>query len=167
MYGICRLHYLRELNLSFNRILSIEGLKECTPLRYLNLEGNSIKNIEHLNSNINLEYLNLGDNAISSISDISFLRNLKATIKIIISISYSTINFHVISINLQELYLHGNTLTHLRHCDKYLPQSLEVLTLAKNNINDLNEICTLSHLNNLSSITVNDNPCVAMTAGGE
>ncbi|XP_075152042.1 centrosomal protein 97kDa [Haematobia irritans] len=141
MYGICRLHCLRELNLSFNGILSIEGLKECVHLRFLNLEGNNIKNIEHLNTNTKLEYLNLAENSIGSISDISFLKCLK------------------------ELYLHGNRLTHLRQCDKYLPQSLEILTLAKNNISDLNEICTLTHLNNLNSLTISENPCVSMTAG--
>ncbi|XP_030383587.1 centrosomal protein of 97 kDa [Scaptodrosophila lebanonensis] len=141
MYGVCRLHCLRELNLSFNGILSIEGLKECLHLRVLNLEGNNIKTIEHLNTNINLECLNLAENSIGSISDISFLRNLR------------------------ELNLHGNRLTHLRQCDKYLPASLETLTLAKNNILDLNEICTLSHLNNLQSISITENPCVNMTLG--
>jgi len=141
MYGVCRLHCLRELNLSFNGILSIEGLKECLHLRELNLEGNNIKTIEHLNTNVNLEYLNLADNSIGSISDISFLRCLR------------------------ELYLHGNRLTHLRQCDKYLPVSLETLTLAKNSINDLNEICTLSHLSKLQSLSINDNPCVTMTLG--
>ncbi|KAH8248907.1 hypothetical protein KR032_004227, partial [Drosophila birchii] len=139
MYGVCRLHCLRELNLSFNGILSIEGLKECIHLRVLNLEGNNIKTIEHLNTNVNLECLNLADNSIGSISDVSYLRNLK------------------------ELYLHGNRLTHLRQCDKYLPTSLETLTLAKNGITDLNEICTLSHLCNLLSISISDNPCVHMT----
>ncbi|XP_017110692.1 centrosomal protein of 97 kDa isoform X1 [Drosophila elegans] len=139
MYGVCRLHCLRELNLSFNGILSIEGLKDCNHLRVLNLEGNNIKTIEHLNTNVNLESLNLAENSICSISDMSFLRNLK------------------------ELYLHGNRLTHLRLCDKYLPTSLETLTLAKNGINDLNEICTLSHLSNLLSISITDNPCVNMT----
>ncbi|EDX03674.1 GD23262 [Drosophila simulans] len=139
MYGVCRLHCLRELNLSFNGILSIEALKECIHLRVLNLEGNNIKTIEHLNTNVNLECLNLADNSIGSISDMSYLRNLK------------------------ELYLHGNRLTHLRQCDKSLPTSLETLTLAKNSINDLNEICTLSHLSNLLSISIADNPCVTMT----
>ncbi|KAH8282655.1 hypothetical protein KR054_008986, partial [Drosophila jambulina] len=139
MYGVCRLHCLRELNLSFNGILSIEGLKECIHLRVLNLEGNNIKTIEHLNTNVNLECLNLAENSIGSISDVSYLRNLK------------------------ELYLHGNRLTHLRQCDKYLPTSLETLTLAKNGITDLNEICTLSHLCNLLSISISDNPCVHMT----
>ncbi|XP_064540896.1 centrosomal protein of 97 kDa [Drosophila montana] len=141
MFGVCRLHCLRELNLSFNGILSIEGLKECVHLRVLNLEGNNIKTIEHLNTNVNLECLNLADNRIGSISDVSYLRSLR------------------------ELNLHGNRLTHLRQCDKYLPVSLETLTLAKNNINDLNEICTLSHLCNLQSITLSENPCVNMTLG--
>lgn len=68
---------------------------------------------------------------------------------------------------LQELYLHGNRLSHLRQCDKYLPLSLETLTLAKNNISDLNEICTLAHLCCLNSITISENPCVSMTANTE
>lgn len=141
MYGVCRLHCLRELNLSFNGILSIEGLKDCVHLRVLNLEGNNIKTIEHLNTNVNLEVLNLAENSIGSISDVSYLRSLR------------------------ELNLHGNRLTHLRQCDKYLPTSLETLTLAKNNINDLNEICTLSHLSNLLSLSIMENPCVIMTLG--
>ncbi|XP_037959505.1 centrosomal protein of 97 kDa isoform X2 [Teleopsis dalmanni] len=143
MYGVCRLHCLRELNLSFNGILSIEGLKDCIHLRQLNLEGNNIKTIEHLNSNVKLEHLNLAENSIGSISDISHLKCLK------------------------ELHLYGNRLTHLRQCDKHLPQSLEILTLAKNNINDLNEICTLSNLTHLQSITISENPCLTMTAGAD
>ncbi|XP_055546489.1 uncharacterized protein LOC129730911 [Wyeomyia smithii] len=139
MYGVCRLHCLRELNLSYNGILTIEGLKDLIHLTHLNLEGNNIKTIEHLNTNTNLESLNLSENSIAILSDISFLKNLK------------------------DLYLNGNRVAHLRQCDKYLPQSLETFTLAKNNISDLNEICTLSHLNNLNSITIADNPCVQMT----
>ncbi|EAA13846.4 AGAP010180-PA, partial [Anopheles gambiae str. PEST] len=138
MYGVCRLHCLRELNLSYNGILTIEGLKDLVYLTHLNLECNNIKTIEHLNTNVNLQYLNLSENSITSVSDISYLKNLK------------------------ELYLNGNRISHLRQCDKHLPQSLETLTLAKNNIADLNEICTLSHLNNLNSITIADNPCVQM-----
>uniref|UniRef100_A0A182N8M2 Centrosomal protein of 97 kDa n=1 Tax=Anopheles dirus TaxID=7168 RepID=A0A182N8M2_9DIPT len=138
MYGVCRLHCLRELNLSYNGILTIEGLKDLVYLTHLNLECNNIKTIEHLNTNVNLQYLNLSENSITSVADISYLKNLK------------------------ELFLNGNRISHLRQCDKHLPQSLETLTLAKNNIADLNEICTLSHLNNLNSITITDNPCVQM-----
>ncbi|KAL5278999.1 CEP97 family protein [Megaselia abdita] len=143
MYGVCRLHCLKELNLSFNGILTIEGLKELIHLQHLNLEGNNVKTIEHLQTNTKLETLNLSENNIASISDISFLKCLK------------------------QLNLHGNRLTHLRQCEKYLPNSLETLTLSKNNIPDLNEICTLSHLCNLNSIAINDNPCVQMISGSD
>ncbi|XP_059618177.1 centrosomal protein of 97 kDa isoform X2 [Phlebotomus argentipes] len=139
MYGVCRLHCLRELNLSYNGILTIEGLKELAQLTHLNLQGNHIKTIEHLNTNTRLEHLNLAENSIGSISDASFLKNLK------------------------ELFLNGNRISHLRQCDKYLPVSLETLTLAKNNISDLSEISTLSGLCNLHSISISDNPCVQMT----
>ncbi|CAH1709153.1 unnamed protein product [Chironomus riparius] len=138
MYGVSRLHNLRELNLSYNGILTIEALKECLHLTHLNLEGNSIKTIEHLNTNLKLEYLNLGENSIGIVSDISFLKQLK------------------------ELYLHSNRISHLRQCEKYLPTSLEILTLNKNNIADLNEISALSNLANLTSITIADNLCVQM-----
>lgn len=77
MYGVSRLHNLRELNLGYNGILTIEALKECIHLTHLNLEGNSIKTIEHLNTNLKLEFLNLGENSIGIISDISFLKQLK------------------------------------------------------------------------------------------
>lgn len=59
--------------------------------------------------------------------------------------------------------MHGNRITHLRQCEKYLPISLEILSLAKNRLTDLNEICSLSHLCNLESFSINDNPCVQMT----
>lgn len=79
MYGVCRLHHLRELNLSYNGILTIEGLKELSQLVHLNLEGNNIKTIEHLNANLKLEILNLSENSIGNITDISFLKNLKVS----------------------------------------------------------------------------------------
>jgi len=76
MYGVCRLHNLIDLNLSYNGILTIEGVKE---LIYLNLEGNNIKVIEHLNANTKLEVINLSENSIGSISDVSYLKFLKVS----------------------------------------------------------------------------------------
>lgn len=163
MYGVCRLHCLRELNLSYNGILTIEGLKDLVYLTHLNLECNNIKTIEHLNTNVNLQYLNLSENSITSVSDISYLKNLKVcSIRCTPDSGSLFVPFNIVLLFLQELYLNGNRISHLRQCDKHLPQSLETLTLAKNNIADLNEICTLSHLNNLNSITIADNPCVQM-----
>lgn len=77
MYGVSRLSQLRELDLSYNGILTIEALNALVHLTHLNLEGNSIKSIEHFNTNLKLEYLNLAENSIGIISDISFLKHLK------------------------------------------------------------------------------------------
>lgn len=138
MYGVCRLHNLRELNLSYNGILTIEGLKELTQLRRLTLAGNNIKTIEHLTTNLQLQYVNLNDNSITNVGDLSHLRELR------------------------ELHLSGNRISHLRQCDKYLPVQLEVLDLGRNNLTDLNEICTLVGLTSLNAIVIADNPCVQM-----
>ncbi|GLV35163.1 Centrosomal protein 97kDa [Carabus blaptoides fortunei] len=139
MYGICRLHALHTLNLAHNGILTIEGLKELIHLKYLCLAGNNIKTIEHLHTNINVEHLDLSENSISHISDLSFLKNLK------------------------ELLLNGNRIGHLRQCERYLPTSLVTLTLASNNLTDLNEISQLVQLSNLTNFSIASNPCVTMT----
>lgn len=139
MYGVCRLHNLRDLNLSYNGILTIEGLKELQHLRRLSLAGNNIKTIEHLNTNLRLQYLNLNENNITNVGDLSYLRELK------------------------ELHLNGNRITHLRQCDKHLPPQLEMVDLGKNNITDLNEICSLVGLTVLNAVVIADNPCVQMT----
>ncbi|XP_018564870.1 centrosomal protein of 97 kDa isoform X2 [Anoplophora glabripennis] len=139
MYGVCRLHSLHTLNLAHNGILTIEGLKELVSLKWLCLAGNSIKTIEHLQTNVNLEYLDLSENSITHITDLSFLKNLK------------------------ELFLHKNKINHLSQCDRFLPTSLTTLTLAHNNITDLNEISRLVNLVNLTKISLANNPCVNMT----
>ncbi|XP_044254240.1 centrosomal protein of 97 kDa isoform X2 [Tribolium madens] len=136
MYGVCRLHSLHTLNLAHNGILTIEGLKELVNLKWLCLAGNSIKTIEHLNTNTNLEHLDLSENNITHINDLSFLKDLK------------------------ELLLHNNKINHLRQSDRFLPTSLITLTLANNNIEDLNEISQLVNLVNLQNISIANNPCV-------
>lgn len=109
MYGVHRLHLLQELNLSNNKILTIEGLKELTQLKHLNLQGNTIKSIEHLNTNQQLEYLNLAENAIGSISDISMLKQLKVR-KICDAINTSLIRLFLFEAQLRldcSLCFHG------------------------------------------------------------
>lgn len=77
MYCVGRLQNLRELNLSYNQIITLEGTKDLIHLKHLNLEGNNIKTIEHLHTNTKLEYLNLAENSIGIITDLSFLKCLK------------------------------------------------------------------------------------------
>nr|CAD7405249.1 unnamed protein product [Timema poppensis] len=97
------------------------------------------KTIEHLNTNLNLEHLDLSENSISHISDLSYLKNIK------------------------ELLLHNNHISQLRQCERYLPPSLVTLTLATNNLTDLNEMSHLAHLTNLREFSLANNPCVTMT----
>ncbi|XP_072018900.1 centrosomal protein of 97 kDa-like isoform X2 [Amphiura filiformis] len=138
MNGVSRLHTLRVLNMPNNSIQSIEGLRELTQLEWLNLSGNSIKGIDHLNTNVKLRHLDLSDNSISSISDISMLKELKT------------------------LLLHGNILTTLRSIPAYFPTSLEILSLAENEISDLTEVSYMSCLTHLKQLSIMNNPCVLM-----
>ncbi|XP_012288147.1 centrosomal protein of 97 kDa [Orussus abietinus] len=139
MYGVSKLHNLVTLNLANNSILTIEGIKELTNLQTLCLAGNNIKSIEHLHTNTKLVHLDLSENGISHISDISYLHNLK------------------------ELFLHNNRIITLWQCERYLPVSLETLTLANNNIADLNEMSHLASLTNLVNFSFANNPCVSRT----
>ncbi|XP_074641154.1 uncharacterized protein LOC141898898 isoform X2 [Tubulanus polymorphus] len=139
MAGLSKLLSLTVLNLPNNSIVTIEGLKPLINLQWLNLSGNSIKVIDHIQTNINLHHLDLSDNSISTISDISFLKNLKT------------------------LLLHGNIITSLKFVPSYLPNSVNILSLAENEINDLNEVMNLSSLSYLEQLSVMNNPCVTMT----
>ncbi|XP_063991866.1 uncharacterized protein LOC135170203 isoform X2 [Diachasmimorpha longicaudata] len=139
MYGVSKLHNLVTLNLANNGILTIEGIKDMPNLTTLCLAGNNVKSIEHLHTNMKLEHLDLSENSISHVSDISYLRNLK------------------------ELFLHNNRIITLRQCERYLPTSLETLTLANNNITDLNEMSHLGSLTSLINFSIANNPCVSAT----
>jgi centrosomal protein CEP97 len=43
MYSLSRMYSLRQLDLSFNGITTIEGLRELVHLEWLSLSGNNIK----------------------------------------------------------------------------------------------------------------------------
>ncbi|XP_060069626.1 uncharacterized protein LOC132549692 [Ylistrum balloti] len=140
MTGVGKLTNLTVLNLPNNSIVAVEGLKELVQLEWLNLSGNSIKAIENLNSNITLGHLDLSDNSISSLSDITHLRSLRT------------------------LLLHGNILTSLRTVPQHFPKSVVILSLAENEIGDINEVMYLSCLPYLEQLSLTNNPCVLMTA---
>ncbi|XP_039294976.1 centrosomal protein of 97 kDa isoform X3 [Nilaparvata lugens] len=139
MHAVSGLPHLVRLDLSHNNILHIEGLKDLGHLKWLNLSGNNIKTIEHLHTNTLLEHLDLSENSISHISNMALLTKLKA------------------------LYLHKNHISQLLHCELYLPPSLVTLTLASNNLVDLNEVSHLVHLTNLREFSITGNPCATMT----
>ncbi|XP_019647796.1 PREDICTED: LOW QUALITY PROTEIN: uncharacterized protein LOC109488084 [Branchiostoma belcheri] len=140
MVGVSQLPYLRVLNLPNNSIVTIEGLKQLQQLEWLNLSGNSIKDLSPLSPCMGLTHLDVSDNSISSIADLSRLTGLKT------------------------LLLHGNILTTLRSVPSNLPPYINILSLAENEISDLNEVSYLLCLRHLEQLSVMNNPCVLISA---
>ncbi|XP_062982941.1 centrosomal protein of 97 kDa [Elgaria multicarinata webbii] len=139
MIGIAKLTQLRVLNLPHNSIGYVEGLKDLVQLEWLNLAGNNLKTIDQINGCTSLQHLDLSDNNVSQIGDISKLLSLKT------------------------LLLHGNIITSLRTAPACLPQGLAILSLAENEIRDLNEISFLAFLPDLEQLSIMNNPCVMAT----
>nr|XP_045004405.1 centrosomal protein of 97 kDa isoform X2 [Jaculus jaculus] len=139
MMGVSKLTQLRVLNLPHNSIGNVEGLKELVHLEWLNLAGNNLKAMEQINSCAALQHLDLSDNSIPQIGDLSKLTSLKT------------------------LLLHGNIITSLRMAPSYLPRSLAILSLAENEIRDLNEVSFLASLSELEQLSIMNNPCVMAT----
>ncbi|XP_053901211.1 centrosomal protein of 97 kDa isoform X1 [Malaclemys terrapin pileata] len=139
MMGVAKLTQLRVLNLPHNSIGYVEGLKDLVHLEWLNLAGNNLKTIDQINSCSSLQHLDLSDNNIPQIGDLSKLLSLKT------------------------LLLHGNIITSLRMAPVCLPQSLTILSLAENEIRDLNEISFLASFPELEQLSIMNNPCVMAT----
>ncbi|XP_076838525.1 centrosomal protein of 97 kDa [Brachyhypopomus gauderio] len=139
MMGVSKLTSLKVLNLPNNSIGYIEGLKDLMHLEWLNLAGNNIKIIEQLNSCVALQHLDLSDNNISHTGDLSKLFALKT------------------------LLLHGNIITTLRSVPCHFPPNLSILSLAENEIRDLNEVSYLAPLYNIEQLSIMSNPCVMST----
>ncbi|XP_040912754.1 centrosomal protein of 97 kDa [Toxotes jaculatrix] len=139
MMGVSRLTELRVLNLPNNSIGYIEGLRDLPHLNWLNLSGNNIKVIEQLSNCVSLQHLDLSDNNISTIGDLTKLVALKT------------------------LLLHGNSITTLRTVPAHLPAHLSILSLAENEIRDLNEVSYLAPLHELEQLSIMSNPCVMAT----
>ncbi|XP_069724529.1 centrosomal protein of 97 kDa isoform X2 [Phaenicophaeus curvirostris] len=139
MMGVAKLTKLRVLNLPHNSIGYVEGLKDLVYLEWLNLAGNNLKAIEQINCCASLQHLDLSDNNIAQLGDLSKLTSLKT------------------------LLLHGNIITSLRTAPVCLPQNLTVLSLAENEIRDLNEVSFLACLHQLEQLSIMNNPCVMAT----
>ncbi|KAG9492393.1 hypothetical protein GDO78_000737 [Eleutherodactylus coqui] len=139
MMGVSKLVYLRVLNLPHNSIGYVEGLKDLVHLEWLNLAGNNLKAIDQINNCTSLQHLDLSDNNISQIGDLSKLSCLKTFL------------------------LHGNNITSLRTASTSLPQNLSILSLAENEIRDLNEVSFLAGLADLEQLSIMNNPCVMAT----
>ncbi|KAM5180165.1 centrosomal protein of 97 kDa [Mantella aurantiaca] len=139
MMGVSKLIHLQVLNLPHNSIGYVEGLKFLVHLEWLNLAGNNLKVMDQINICTSLKHLDLSDNNISQIGDLSKLLRLRT------------------------LLLHGNNITSLRTASACLPKCLAILSLAENEIRDLNEVSFLAGLTNLEQLSIMNNPCVMAT----
>lgn len=115
------------------------------------LSSFAIKVIEQLNNCASLQHLDLSDNNISSVGDLNKLIKLKVSVRTSRSfvegkqtIAGAIINQEVFFSFPKTLLLHGNSITTLRTVPAHLPASLSILSLAENEIRDLNEVSAFS-----------------------
>uniref|UniRef100_A0A8C4SRX5 Centrosomal protein of 97 kDa n=1 Tax=Erpetoichthys calabaricus TaxID=27687 RepID=A0A8C4SRX5_ERPCA len=120
----------------FHRQFTTGTFKECMHSFSFLVKAKNFKVIEQMNHCVALKHLDLSDNNISQIGDLSKLSSLKT------------------------LLLHGNSITTLRQVPTHLPTGLSILSLAENEIRDLNEVSYLGSLPELEQLSIMSNPCV-------
>lgn len=74
------------INVSFNKLRSLNGLENCVNLKFLNLTGNSITSVHGIGLLQNLKELLLAYNQLSQIKEMGTLKNLS-----ILDLSYNKI----------------------------------------------------------------------------
>lgn len=134
---------VKSLNLSLSKdggkkFRYIENLDKCVKLEVLNLSYNLIAKIEKVDKLLRLRELNLSYNKISKIEG---LENM---------------------FNLQKLNLAGNEIEHIPVWFAKKLKSLRVLSLKGNKISSLQDVSKLKPLQDLTSLTLTDNPIAAL-----
>ena len=66
---LCSLKMLQRLDLSYNRIRSLEGIHGAVQLRELNISGNFLSTLDHLSGLAHLEQIYAMDNFVESKSE--------------------------------------------------------------------------------------------------
>nr|XP_043633969.1 leucine-rich repeat-containing protein 40 [Erigeron canadensis] len=71
---------LERLDLSFNNLFSLEGLKPCVNLKWLSVKQNKLQSLKGIEGCVCLTVLNAGNNLLQSIDEVSNLVRLRALI---------------------------------------------------------------------------------------
>ncbi|KAM9082454.1 centriolin isoform 4-T5 [Megaptera novaeangliae] len=134
---------VKSLNLSLSKdggkkFRYIENLEKCVKLEILNLSHNLIGKIEKVDKLLKLRELNLSYNKICKIEGIE--------------------NMH----NLQKLNLAGNEIEHIPVWLGKKLKCLRVLNLKGNKISSLQDVSKLKALQDLTSVTLAENPVVTL-----
>lgn len=149
--GIERLSNLEELNISFNKIVTIKHFKQLKKLRKLNISNNLIKSINPIKELLFIEELDISNN---QIEDISVLTNLSKLRIIIMNCNFikslTPVQFLT---NIEILEAETNlikTINPLQNLKK-----LKHLNVSKNGIKD---ISVISNLRKLKVFFIKENP---------
>ena len=147
-----------KLDLSNQRLTTLESLEGLTQLTTLNLNSNSLtledeKSQEILKSMTNLNNLNLGNNEITSIIAVNSLKKLKFLT--LYGNNVNLVEIEDIISNLTQLQVSTETLKTINECDV-----TKITTLKLNNSN-VNELPDLSRFKNLTSLNLDGNPNIS------
>ncbi|XP_060054428.1 centrosomal protein of 97 kDa isoform X2 [Erinaceus europaeus] len=140
---------IHTLILDKNQIIKLENLEKCRQLIQLSVANNRLVRMMGVAKLTHLRVLNLPHNSIGYVEGLKELIHLEW--------------LNLAGNNLKTMLLHGNIITCLRMAPAYLPRSLAILSLAENEIRDLNEISFLASLTELEQLSIMNNPCVMAT----
>ncbi|XP_065732786.1 centrosomal protein of 97 kDa isoform X2 [Phocoena phocoena] len=140
---------IHTLILDKNQIIKLENLEKCKRLIQLSVANNRLVRMMGVAKLTQLRVLNLPHNSIGYVEGLKELVHLEW--------------LNLAGNNLKTLLLHGNIITSLRMAPAYLPRCLAILSLAENEIRDLNEISFLASLTELEQLSIMNNPCVMAT----
>ncbi|KAM6162029.1 centrosomal protein of 97 kDa isoform 2-T2 [Erethizon dorsatum] len=140
---------IHTLILDKNQIIKLENLEKCKHLIQLSVANNRLVRMMGVAKLTQLRVLNLPHNSIGYAEGLKELVHLEW--------------LNLAGNNLKTLLLHGNIITSLRMAPAYLPRSLAILSLAENEIRDLNEVSFLASLTELEQLSIMNNPCVMAT----
>ncbi|XP_043714365.1 protein phosphatase 1 regulatory subunit SDS22 isoform X2 [Telopea speciosissima] len=160
---------LERLDLGFNNLSSLEGLRSCVNLKWLSVLQNKLQSLKGIEGLSKLMVLNAGKNKLKAMDEVRSLISLRALIlndNDIASIckldGLKDLNTLVLSRNpICEI---GNSLVNLKSITKTLPAAMahnikiRNLDLGNNSIISWSDLQVLSSLSNLKNLNLQGNP---------
>ncbi|XP_009784826.2 uncharacterized protein [Nicotiana sylvestris] len=119
---------LQRLDLGFNNLTSLEGLKLCVNLKWLSVVQNKLQSLKGIEGLIKLTVLNAGKNKLKSMNEVSGLVNLRA------------------------LILNDNDVVSICKLDKM--QELNTLVLSRNPISGIGQ--SLAKINSITKLSLSN-----------
>ncbi len=135
---------LETVDLSNNRLISLEGLRNLTNVKYLYLANNSIMDLDGIQNLQNLEVLDLSGNKLQNIDELSNLKNLKY---LILDDNQIEDISALKNLNLTLLSAKGNKIKSIDSLENM--DLLQTLNLAENEITDISVLETVTNLKQL------------------